>query len=308
MVEWILTDASFQGVIRFATVDSVSDGLTNVRSFETTAFSTFTEAILGYVNLIGIDPRRAGCVMAVPGPVFPGTITIARSRWTFSRDGIAQMFGGNAYLLNDMVAVAWSLLEPGTGAVEPFIGSAPRLSDPGRRAVILLDDGVGGAVITADGGTVDIGPSEPGHIGFSPRNAADLAVLEELRPRHAHVSWERVLCESALLAGDDVKWAAAAGEFVGDVLLSTAAWSGAVLTGKQALRLLAPQAKAAFMERCASKSKYSRQLGAIAHGLVRQRDPLAGCLAFLRRRIAQGQTAGQICEMPVSRPATGTYG
>ena len=118
-----------------------------------------------------------------------------------------------------------------------------------------------------------------------------------------------MLCESSFLAADDVKWAAAAGEFVGDVLLSTAAWSGAVLTGRQVLRLLSPQAKAAFTERCAAKSKYSRQLGAIAHGLVRQRDPLAGCLAFLRRRIDQGGAMrSAMVEIPASRLAHATFG
>jgi len=309
MIEWILADASFQGSVRFATVGAASEGLSNVRSFEATAYSTFTEAILSYVSLIGIDPRRAGCVLAVPGPAFPGTITIARSRWTFSRDGIARMFGGNAFLLNDMVAVAWSLLEPAAGGIEPFIGTPPRLTDPGRRAVILLDDGVGAAAVAAEGGMVDIAPAEPGHIGFAPRTRDDLAILDELRPRQTHVSWERVLCESALLSADDVKWAAAAGEFVGDVLLATAAWSGAVLTGRQALRLLAPQAKAAFTERCAAKSKYSRQLCAISHGLVRQRDPLAGCLAFLRRRVDHGGAMrSAMVEIPATRLATGTFG
>jgi glucokinase len=309
MIEWILADASFQGSVRFATVGAASEGLSNVRSFEATAYSTFTEAILSYVSLIGIDPRRAGCVLAVPGPAFPGTITIARSRWTFSRDGIARMFGGNAFLLNDMVAVAWSLLDPVAGAIEPFVGAPARLTEPGRRAVILLDDGVGAAAVMAEGGMVDIAPAEPGHMGFAPRNRDDLAILDELRPRHPQVSWERVLCDSTLLAADDVKWAAVAGEFVGDVLLSTAAWSGAVLTGRQALRLLSPQAKAAFTERCAAKSKYARQLAAIPHGIVRQRDPLAGCLAFLRRRVDQhGGIGPAMAEMPASRLATGTFG
>ena len=92
-------------------------------------------------------------------------------------------------------------------------------------------------------------------------------------------------------------------------MLSTAAWSGAVLTGRQALRLLSSPAKAAFTERCAAKSKYSRQLGAISHGLVRQRDSLAGCLAFLRRRVDQGGAMqSAMVEIPASRLATGIFG
>jgi len=286
MIEWILADASFQGVVRFGTVCSVSEGLANVQSFESTAFSTFTEAILRYATQNGIDPRRAGCVLAVPGPVFPGTISIARSRWTLSRDGVAQLFGGNAFMLNDVMAVAWSLLDPRANLVEPLIGPTPRLNEAGRRVVILLDDGVGAAVMATQDGHVSVEPSEPGHCGFAPRTAEEFAIFDALRSRRLHISWEQALCDSSVSGAE--AWAAMAGEFVGDVLLATAAWSGAVLTGKQALRLLAPEAKAAFSARLATKSKYARQVGAAPMGLVRQRDPLAGCLEFIRRRISQG--------------------
>jgi glucokinase len=285
MVEWILADASFQGSVRFATVCSVSEGLANVQSFESTAFSTFTEAILRYVGLIGLDPRRAGCVLAVPGPVFPGVINIARSRWTLSRDGVAQLFGGNAFMLNDVMAVGWSLLDPRTSLVEPLIGTTPRLREPGRRVVILLDDGVGAAVVAAQPDRLDVEPSEPGHCGFAPRTAEEAALLAQLGPRHEHVSWERALCEGSTLS--DTAWAAMAGDFVGDVVLSAAAWNGVILTGGQALRLLSPAAKAAFTSRLAAKSKYARQVGAVPLGLVRQRDPLAGCLEFVRQRVDQ---------------------
>ena len=285
MIEWILADASFQGAVRFATVCSVSERLTNEQSFESTAFSTFTEAILHYAALNGIDPRRAGCVLAVPGPVFPGTISIARSRWTLSRDGVAQLFGGNAFMLNDVMAVAWSLLAPRANLIEPLIGATPRPADAGRRVVILLDDGVGAAVIASQDGNVGVEPSEPGHCGFAPRTAQEAALFDALRSRRLHVSWEQALCDPSI--SETEAWAAMAGEFVGDALLATAAWSGAILTGKQALRLLAPEAKAAFSARLASKSKYARQVGAAPMGLVRQRDPLAGCLEFIRRRTNQ---------------------
>jgi len=286
MVEWILADASFQGSVRFATVGSISEGLANVQSFESTAFSTFTEAILRYAGLIGVDPRRAGCVLAVPGPVFPGTISIARSRWTLSRDGIAQMFGGNAFVLNDVMAVGWDLLGPRASRMEPLIGTMPRLSEAGRRVVILLDDGVGAAVVSSQNGKVEVEPSEPGHCGFAPRTPAEMAVFNELRPQHMHVSWEKALCDSAPVENE--VWAAMAGEFVGDVLLATAAWNGAVLTGRQALRLLSPEAKAAFTGRLATKSRYARQLAGAPIGLVRKRDPLAGCLEFVRQNIHCG--------------------
>lgn len=252
-----------------------------LQTVESASRPTFTDAVLGYLRDIDVDPRGAGVVLAVAGPPVGDVISIARSRWTLSRSGLARMFMGHAHILNDVAATAWSLLESKRPSLEIVSGAAPNFDTDGRWIVVTLDEGVGAAIISVERGMVRIGSCETGHIGFSPFDSAEVAAMEEMRRLQSHVSWETMLCRSPQLNADSGRWASAAGAFVGDAMLATGCWAGAIVSGSQIGKLRSPDLLASFNMRLRDKSKYGRHLSSAAISLLFRRDPLAGCLQAL---------------------------
>jgi glucokinase len=67
------------------------------------------------------------------------------------------------------------------------------------RAITGAGTGLGVAFMLADAeGRTRSFPSEGGHIDFAPANATQDRLLEHLRDRYGHVSWERVVSGSAM--------------------------------------------------------------------------------------------------------------
>ncbi|UAK25997.1 glucokinase [Sphingomonas nostoxanthinifaciens] len=280
---WILADLSTAGTVRFARADPGAGRFDDALTISPGTFITFSDALMAYARQAGIDLRTAGCVLSLPGPTVGNTIRVARSRWTLSRSGLGGMIGGPLLILNDMVATAWSLPNAPANTLQP-LGSAPLpdMSRPGRWAIILLDDGVGAATLTlAPNGQISVADSEAGHIGFSPADDREFAIMRPLRGYRAAVSWEQMLTLTGA-AVDPVQWAGLAGAFAGDVLLATAAWSGLILCGHRAPALRNADAYAAFVARGAAKSAHGRFIEQAAIGLLPAREPLNGCLGFLR--------------------------
>jgi glucokinase len=70
----------------------------------------------------------------------------------------------------------------------------------GTIALVGAGTGLGVACLAWDGRRYRALASEGGHIGFAPRDDAQLELLRRLRARHGRVSAERVLCGAGLSA------------------------------------------------------------------------------------------------------------
>jgi glucokinase len=287
---WILADTSRLGTVTFARALPNALQIEERRSYPSERFPTFSDALLCYVRETGVELRAAGCVLSLPGPTAGDSIRIARTRWTLSRTGLGSMFGGPLAILNDNVATGWSLVEGPAKPIDMMDGAPrPNFAREGRWVLLLLDDGVGAAVLSVDRqGRASVADAEPGHIGFSPASADEFALMQSLRGRHGFVSWEEVLTTDRHSGGrlmSEREWAGLAGAFAGDVLLATAAWSGVILFGGRTGALRTLEARAEFATRMAAKTNYGRYITQAGRGLLKAHDPLMGCFAYLQRRV-----------------------
>lgn len=289
MNRWILADASHQGQVRFAVYDQQAASINDRCSLASDAHPTFTDALLAFANRVGLNPCKTGCVLSVGGPPVSDVVAIARSRWTISRAGLASMFDGRAHVINDVAAIAWSLVGEPAPALESLVGPAPGFGSFGRWAVVTIGEGLGGAVLgTDDRLPPRVSTCEPGHMDFAPRSALQCSVLGHALKARKHVSWEDVLCGATpgLLAPGE--WPAAVGNFVGNYVIAAGAWNGVILAGNQAVKLREPDALESLRTAFSDRPKYGRKLAGASCSLLVRPDPLLGCAEYLRRKAGSG--------------------
>lgn len=128
----------------------------------------------------------------IPGPVRAGEVITPNLPWVVSRAGVARELGIDAvWLLNDLEANAYgiSVLEP-----RDFAEINAGIPDArGNIAVVSAGTGLGQAGAIWDGTRLHPFASEGGHADFAPRDELEAELLNHLRVRMGHVSWERVV-------------------------------------------------------------------------------------------------------------------
>jgi glucokinase len=286
---WIMADASTAGTVRFGWTTPGAPRIESVCAMPSDKHPTFTDALLTFEREQGLPLRGAEFVLAVAAPPAGDAIPVARSRWTISRSGLAQMFGGSVAIINDVAATAWSLRGSTAAKLESFGGARPDLTRPGRWAVVLLDDGVNAATLDIDEeGRSMVIDGEVGNAGFAAADDEEYALAKRLRLQRSHVCWEAALNagwqEQHATAAERLAWAGMAGAFVGDVVLQLGAWSGVILTGRHVHNLRDPLRQQRFTARMEDKSRYGRFVAMSPRFLLAQRDPLEGAFELLRAR------------------------
>lgn len=133
---------------------------------------------------------------SVAGPVFAGHCQTLNLPWILEADKIAQRYKiANVSLLNDLEATAYgTLILP--EAAKVLLNTDLVLREdkpPGNRAVIAPGTGLGEAILYWEGTKYHPAASEGGHTDFAPRNDLEIALLQYLLKRHAHISYERLL-------------------------------------------------------------------------------------------------------------------
>jgi glucokinase len=127
----------------------------------------------------------------VAGPVVNGKAQITNLPWVLDEERLRQVLGvASVRLLNDLEAIAHAI---------PFLESPDLASlnqgtamPGGTIAVIAPGTGLGEAFLTWDGTRYRSYASEGGHADFAPSNPSEIGLLQYLRERFGHVSWERV--------------------------------------------------------------------------------------------------------------------
>lgn len=286
----VLIDASHRGEIRFAiTWPGRSQRLEEVRGYATEGMTTFTEALLRYERETGIRLRDHDGLAAVSGAVSGHAIPIARSRWTISRDGLAAIFKSAPVIINDVAARAWALRTTSPRADNLRGTSQPSLTNNTRHALLMVEEGLGCAVIDVDHlGIARILESEAGHLDFSPSNDDEDALLRAMRDATGgQPSWEQIL----LLERDDTvlrrAWPAMTetgraqgigallGRFTANVILSAGAWNGVFISGRTASKVLAgPEGRAAFDASLSARRTFRRIIAAAPCWRIEQHEPV----------------------------------
>jgi glucokinase len=184
---------------RFAIAVMAEDGirLDQVASRRCADYGSFEEAAESFLaGLTGARPTAAA--VAVAGPVTGDRVALTNHAWSFSIAAARRRLGlERLHLLNDFGAIALAL--PGLRADElRRIGAGvPKRNLP--MAVIGPGTGLGVATLIPAGQSWRVIEGEGGHATFAPMSGREDRVVDLLRRRHGHVSWERVLSGPGLV-------------------------------------------------------------------------------------------------------------
>jgi glucokinase len=138
-------------------------------------------------------------VLAVAGPVLGDEVRFTNSAWRFSIDDVRRRLGlRKLVVINDLVAQALSITAL---RADEIAALKPGTRDRGQPALVIAPGtGLGVAFLLNDAGALAGIPSEAGHATFAPTDALQGEILSRLQGEHGHVSIERLLSGSGLLA------------------------------------------------------------------------------------------------------------
>jgi len=137
----------------------------------------------------GLHVDRA--CFGVAGPVLAGHAKITNLPWIVDQVSIAKELNLKAvHLLNDLEAIACAV--PGLRSEDVETLSAGEPVEQANIAVLAPGTGLGEAFLTWEGGEYRAHGSEGGHCDFAPADEVQMRLLEFMRQRFDHVSYEHV--------------------------------------------------------------------------------------------------------------------
>lgn len=167
------------------------------RVYASAAFASADDLLRQFIVDAGETAPPQRLLLAVPGPVDTQRSRLTNLDWTLDAAALGQRFGAAAVrLVNDFEAAA-----AGVTALAPRerLALNPRaVETDGVCAVTGAGTGLGLAFVVGAGQAPRIFPSEGGHSDFAPADARQVRLLDMLRARYGHVSWERVASGSGL--------------------------------------------------------------------------------------------------------------
>jgi glucokinase len=137
----------------------------------------------------GVNVDRA--CFDVAGPVIAGRAKITNLPWIVDQASLAKELNLEAVdLLNDLEAIAYAVPGLRPEDVETLSAGAPVAQ--ASIAVFAPGTGLGEAFLTWEGGEYRAHGSEGGHTDFAPTDEVQSRLLEFMRQRFKHVSYEHV--------------------------------------------------------------------------------------------------------------------
>jgi glucokinase len=134
----------------------------------------------------------------VAGPVRNGRVETSNLPWVIEQSQLAQQIRlPSTILINDLEASAWGV---GALSARDFV-ALNKVAGPtvGNQAVIAPGTGLGEAGLFWDGSHHHVFACEGGHTDFAPQDDLQIALLQFLRTRFGHVSYERILSGPGLV-------------------------------------------------------------------------------------------------------------
>lgn len=137
-------------------------------------------------------------ILALPGPVDAQRVGLTNLEWTLDASELRAALGiAGVRFINDFQAAAAGVT---TLTDADVVALNPQAPEPaGVRVITGAGTGLGLAFMLGDAhGRYRSFATEGGHIDFAPANAVQARLLEQLRAKYGHVSWERVASGSAM--------------------------------------------------------------------------------------------------------------
>lgn len=156
-------------------------------------YASFDDVLTAFIaqHNVKTDDIASLCI-AVAGPVAGRTASVTNLPWQIDADELSASFAiNNVRLCNDFEAVAHGIACLTDEDVVTLQEGDSNLSSP--RAVLGAGTGLGQAVLLPDDESWRVIATEGGHVDFAPTDRLQVLLLEHLRERFGHVSYERVL-------------------------------------------------------------------------------------------------------------------
>jgi glucokinase len=143
-------------------------------------------------------PSPDGACFAVAGPVIGGRAAMTNHPWVLEARSLSRLLSGTpTRVVNDLEAAAVAMLHLPPASLAELAPGADQ-TRRGNVAVVSPGTGLGCASLCWDGRRHHPVSSEGGPGDFAPRDDREIALLQYLRARFGHVSWERVLSGAGL--------------------------------------------------------------------------------------------------------------
>lgn len=166
--------------------------------FPSAYYQTFIGLLESFLSDVDGVQITAVCIGAA-GPIVKGNCEATNLPWVLNREEIGECVNTqNVWLLNDLEATAWGLLE---SPEQSFVELNPDAQwRQGNHAVLAAGTGLGEAIIVWDGAKHHVMATEGGHADFAPNSEQEIALLGYLREKYPeHVSYERLLSGEGLI-------------------------------------------------------------------------------------------------------------
>jgi glucokinase len=164
--------------------------------FPSREYGGLDEIVAKFVDASDVRPDRA--CFGIAGPVRNGRVEASNLPWVIESKRLAdELQIRKALLINDLEANAWGIpaLDPHDVVALNQVKGNPQ----GNQAVIAAGTGLGEAGMFWDGSQHHVFACEGGHADFAPRNDLEVDLLNYLRARFGHVSYERVVSGPGLV-------------------------------------------------------------------------------------------------------------
>lgn len=294
---------------RLAHVDGNQLTLRDTQVFLCASYETPIQVIKEYIDTHKLTNISGAC-LAVATHLQEGRIKLTNNHWQFEKDELSAMINAPLLLINDLAASAYALKALPESNYTWLSENRPQ----GEQAKVILGSGTGiGVAMITQGG--EVLASEGGHMGFSPHNQHERALLGCLMQRYQRVSIERVLSGSGL---SNLYWAhstlqetpveispaeiiarANKGEpmalqvighffnilsaFIGDIALISLAKGGVYLMGGVLDKLWQFYDADAFMQRLTDKGRFSKFCGRLPIArITTEQVGMLGCAYALK--------------------------
>jgi len=165
-------------------------------SYPSGEYASLDAIVRDFLDRADADCRQA--CFGIAGPVQQGRVETTNLPWVIEAQAMAAGFGFDTVsLMNDLQANAWGI--EALDDDDCCLLSAGRPDVAGNASIIAAGTGLGEAGLYWDGQRHWPFASEGGHADFSPHSDLEIALLEYLRKRFGHASWERVVSGPGLV-------------------------------------------------------------------------------------------------------------
>jgi glucokinase len=171
--------------------------LVTERVYPSREHSELGEIVVQFLSETKLHPEVA--CFGIAGPVRNGRVETSNLPWVVEQSRLAKQISLPATLLiNDLEASAWGI---GALAAEDLLPlNHVNGAGVGNQGVIAPGTGLGEAGLFWDGTRHHVFASEGGHTEFGPQGDLQIELLEFLRERFGHVSYERILSGPGLVS------------------------------------------------------------------------------------------------------------